>query len=535
MKLMKLAFAVFLLAGISLALQWEGNYTSNEVYDGGNAIPVCSAGNPTYIRYSAAIAHMLAINATLTQNGQEPTEFVPGTANLSIRITTNASIGNVVSFSKKDDVVTSNPQPSPVGATVLFNSAEYSYISGVYDNCRTSNRVNPPPTHYLNSKYDPNTNPCNHMMNSADAVTVNLGYRSGADNNQCMTPSVNNMGKGYMYCSGGTISINGHDMGKLSSNQQTLNTSVTLNEGQSSIPVSVTYQCYFIAELYNDAGQKQEIQHQMYQMPGGVPITQTVNVPIVIIPPHFINLIPIIRINNSNGIVIDYDTSQTITTFNRNQKVNLLTWQYIGTPPEIKTSVPVVYVNQPLVPPLRGGDRPYILLIPYKEITICDDDKEFDTITVTIDPFGNIRESDPGDNTITLTINCSNKSDDNFRCSFYPTNNPIIEPGESIMTLLRCWNIITNAQVNCPTVTINMVKYYDNDFGNYFVKPVDWAEIKSNSYDSDNFNVTAIENSQPEIAYQGTVEVKMPTDSGETWKDCRFNVLWRRPDCRYYM
>jgi hypothetical protein len=276
----------------------------------------------------------------------------------------------------------------------------------------------------------------------------------------------------------------------------------------------------------------------------------TIKLTIECLPPIKLNLIPLITVTlNGTPTTYDPNTPTDMTNIRQNTKVNLtfivqrtdplptptpdLPWTYVGTPPEITNKITVTTVFDP---PLTGGDpyTPYILQTPPTEVTLCEDGKEFDTITFTINPDGDIDEMDSEDNTIVLRIRC--QKNEVFYCNFYP-RPLLIVPGESESTRLTCRNE-TN-QVDCPPIERGWISTYDNGFGNYFETPVDFDPItvtkNGNDYDVDDFNIVAKETGQSEIAYQGTVSIDIPSDDYTTWNNCHFDVLWQRLDCRYYM
>jgi hypothetical protein len=535
MRMLKLAFAICLLAGVSLALQWGGSATSNVRYDGGSIATSC-IGEPRQDPFDlyANILHTLTVNASLTQNGVEPAEFSSGPANLDIRVTTNTSIGAILASSSLN--FNQNAQPSPAAANLAFDNAEYSYISSKYPVCINEDPSRPDDrgVHYLNYIYGSAT--CNHAMSAADAVTVNVGYKP------CMAGPVSGMGKGYMYCTGGTLKVNGLNAGTFSSSQQSFSTTVNLATGTTSIPVSVTYQCYFVLEKYLNTGDVQPIEHLIYQMPGGVPITQTVNIPINRVNPPQINLVPFITLNNTNYYTGTHVTVNKVNTkfdisFFVNRTDNLvlietpyLNWSITSTPPELITRT---YRDFKLVPPLTVGTPHHLVpsgTTPPITITVCRPGFDTDTITLNINQWRSIIESSYDDNSITITFDCS--SLDNPMCTFNPSTL-ITYPGQTKMTNMSCYDKRTMEPMDCPSYSDASITHANGEFSSHYL-PLAWTyDISENA--TNLVNVTAIGGTNPdEGTYSDTVTATFPGSYVQPFS-CKFNLEWGRPDCRYYM
>jgi|GEM_PF-5155238 len=536
MRMLKLAFAICMLAGASLALQWEGSAASNVRYDGGSIATSC-IGEPRQDPFDlyANIMHTLTVNASLTQNGAEPAEFSSGPADLTVRITTNTSIGTILASSSLN--FNQNAQPSPSIANLAFNSGEYSYISGRYPVCINEDPSRPDDrgVHYLNYIYGSAT--CNHAMNAADVVTVNVGYKP------CMAGPVSGMGKGYMYCTGGTLKVNGKDAGTLSSSQQTFSTTVNLATGATTIPVSVTYQCYFILEKYLNTGLVQPLEHLIYQMPGGVPITQTVNVPITRVTPPVINLVPFITLNNTNYYapgtsitVTKPNTKFDISFFvNRTDTLTLidtpsLNWSVTSTPLELITRT---YKDFTLIPPLTVGTPSPLVppgTTPPITITVCRPGIGTDRVTLEVNQWRSIVESNYDDNIITITFDCG--SVDQPMCRFIP-GTLTTYPGQTKMANMSCYSKNTMEPMDCPSYSGATITHANGDFSDHYL-PLVWAYDNSENATNQAY-ATAKGSADPNAGpYSDTVTATFPGSYSPPFR-CSFNLEWGRPDCRYYM
>jgi hypothetical protein len=536
-----LIFVALALSGASLAFSGTSSVTNNLEYYGGTSTPAYSGGTDVPFDTSADITHVTAFSVTVTQGGVDVSTFETGPAEVTVNLKTTSTLTDTLSASLTQ-YPSNTPQTNQVAMPLVYSDEYFNFMDSVYSTCLISYsglegiHVMNYPDVELPRGYSANY--CNKAL--SNPTTINLKYKPYD------TAAVSGLGKGYLYCQG-HLFINGADAGAITSTDQNFAANTTIDiSTMNSVPIQARYGCFFVSELYDSNGNKQVLQNILHEMPNGNPITPTYNVPII--RPPLLNLVPWIRLGTFNYT----PTTPLIVRVPQNTKMNLtfivvrndtltliptpnLTWTYTGTPPEI-SGPPTTYWYDPLTPPIFGGGPPYVLRPP-TEITICPPGATTDTITLTVDPayagfpFGDIIERDEGDNTITITVICIRREE--LFCLF-EHDLLVIAPGQSRTNIMSCLNN-TGGYIDCPTIEDDEVSWGGSSFGTFFEVPT-WGEITHNSQTADEFNVTAIENSGSDIAYSGYVSVDIiPDDSWINWNDCRFDLIWRRPDCRYYM
>jgi hypothetical protein len=550
MKAVFIAFAACMMAGAALALDFPPSSTSNAVqYHGGVTEPVATGGSA--ITTYAMITHTITADLSITQNGAPAADLVSGPADAVVRLRTSATMGYVLSASDNDPSRTGNVEKADI--TPRFDDmADYAYLDSAYPACIMSagyistleglHAIN----FKINNKYWCSQTGgycsaiCTHTLNNPTAISMHYNPTGiPADSNPA------GKGNGYLYCNG-SLFLNGNEIGSITGNDQTFSAKINLADGQTTVQVSAKYTCYFVTELYYADGSKQSgvnsVENVNHQMQGGVPLTQTVIIPINRVTPPQINMVPLIILNNtyySQGappITVNTPNTRFHITFlvNRTDTITLievpyLNWSLYSTPPELITTT---YMNFPLTPPLIVGP-PSRLVPPGKTppitITVCRPGVVTDTVTLEVNTGRSITESSYDDNIITLTFDCSGIGKP--KCRFTP-GNLITYPGQAWMANMSCYDRISYEPVDCPMWNDATITHSNGDFLSHY-QPLAWT-YDSTENATNLVYVTAKGSTNPdEASYSDTVTATFPGYSPAF--GCDFNLDWRRPDCRYFM
>jgi hypothetical protein len=546
MKAICVALAIWILAGAAFALDFNGSATNTLQYHGGVTEPVATGGS--VITTNAMITHDVLYDVSINQNGRPTTTFVSGPADVTIRVRTSATMGYALSASDSNPSRTGAVENAAI--TPMFDDTEYNFLRTRYPTCIKIAGLNSPyeGLHAINFKSRgsyvlPGT--CMHTFQDPTAISIHYNPTGlPADANPA------GMGNGYLYCNG-SVRVNGVNVGKITDNDQTFSARITLVDGQTAVPVSAVYQCYFVSELYDVDGSKQSgpssVENVNHQMPGGLPLNQTVNVDIPRVNPPVINLVPLILLNltyytsGTPTITVDAPNTRFDISFFVNRTDNLteikvprLNWS-LGS--GIPTLIPITgtYRNFILVPELEIG-TPTQLPDPRipTVITVCRPGVEFDEVLLVVNLDNSIPEYSYSDNSIRLIFDCSGIYQ--LQCRFDP-GSLATYPGQTKMANMTCYEELSGEPMDCPEAETSDVRYGNGltDFLDHYLPLTDDSlDYDSGGNATNLVYVTAKGSIDPDAQpYSDTITVKFPPDEGDF--ECSFGLDWRLPDCRYYM